>query len=786
MLDKKSSTSPETPGWNPPNWRDPETARADLKVILREFLKKHVGAAPVEGEAPALGLKVSAGLGKTRATLEAIAELGAGYLKSGHILFYVPTHALAEEAAEIFRNLPGGADLPSLVLRGRSAINPSTGMPMCQRWELAEELSGKVDSITQMLCKTEQESGMITEAPCAQGCPYLAQSEIWKKHVIFLPHSYLTLKIPVEGPVALRIIDEKFWGSLIEHVSIPIGDWERRPWFDGLDQKDHDSPDGQSRLARRTVLEALTANEPIPDALSEKDFDGNKLEELARIERQRLAPPEIKPTMDDRSISRQIEKNMGSWNDVAFRDAAIFDLLAKTAGQPNTERLHLSVEPRKKKNKNEEPTERVLNAHYLKELRQDCPYILLDADLDETITRQFFHQPEVKELQCRPQAEVVQIKKNTFSDTWLLAKGEKGREDPELATKRCKDVLSIIEREGVRAEGKVLVVATKKVLRKLYHVNQTSRDELPRDLNEDEDSYKISAALRGLKTDPIKLPPLKGADVRWFGPRMLGVNDFEDHSTIVVVGRLQPPVNAIENDTRALFGDGDRPLQFVEEARLDNKMIPGADGVCWKVQVHPDPRAQAVLQQTREAGSEQAIARLRLIDPKGKKKVLILSDLPLPTLPADRRVSLAQLMGHPELLEPMPDLDKLQRALKRPDGTLLRGIRTSPTCLHEDAPHVFRDREQAKTYLKHFGKRQPEQKNRLIRALRYLAAQHAMEATEVVLAHNRGGRSPVSAMVFADSRQTRQKAAALWPEYRVNSIVPESYSDQVIDENNDS
>lgn len=183
-----------------------------------------------------------------------------------------------------------------------------------------------------------------------------------------------------------------------------------------------------------------------------------------------------------------------------------------------------------------------------------------------------------------------------------------------------------------------------------------------------------------------------------------------------------------------------------------------------------------LLAQIREASTEQAIARLRLIDPSGPKRVLILSNLPLPNLPIDHSVSFAQLAAFPELTKPMPNLSRLQRALTRPDGTPLRGIRTSPKGLHEDAPHEFPTRDAAKEYSKKFAPRQ------MIWGLRRLAQDRELKATEVALAPKRGGHR-VSAVVFAKSRQAVQVAGELWPlDEVVYCSVPECEAGAVIED----
>ncbi|WP_274844569.1 hypothetical protein [Phaeobacter gallaeciensis] len=726
-------------------WLDPADARAKLKDTLRRFLQENSDAPSVTDDIPVLGLKVSAGLGKTRAALEAVAELGADYLKIGHILFYVPTHALAEEAAQEFQCHSGGDVLPSLVLRGRNAINPETGTQMCQRWELADKLSGKVDSITKVICRTKTADGKINEAACASGCPYLAQREISQNHVIFLPHSYLALPLPIKGAIALRIVDEKFWSTLTSTEEIDLRDWKKSISLDSSSSAAQQAHAKASDKVRQMVNACLTNNTPLHEELRNAGFAEKELQALADTERTFWTDPEIQPTMGIDEISAKIDTDKMSLNVAARRNAKVFALLAETAGrQSNTERLCMT-----QKDKAD-----AITAYILQPPPQDSPYILLDADLDESITRNFFPQAEIVALRSRPLAEITQVSDLTLSDTWLTA-----NEDTAKSKERCKKVLSILDYEVARArreqDGDVLLVATTKVLRALY---------------------EAAGVPNGGCDDPEDLPPLRGADVRWFGPRMLGLNRFKSHATIVVVGRQQPPVSAIEAYLRAMFGDGDKALQFAKEAKLIRGKVIDAQGSTRHAQVHPDEHARVLLAQSREAGAEQAIARLRLIDPSGPKRVLILSNLPLPNLPIDRSIPFNQLVEFPGLTEPMPNLSRLKRAITQPNGTLRRGIRTSPKGLHEDAPHEFRTRNAAKDYAKKFAAGQ------MIRGLRHLAEVHKLDATEVTLAHV-GGRRRISAVVFVEPSQAGRLAGELWPDYRViYTSVPACEADALIED----
>ena len=123
------------------DWLDLQTAREQLMEHISRFLTTSSGqnAWDEHNAPPVLGLKVSAGLGKTRTALECIAKHGHEFLKRGHILFYVPTLDLAVEAEKTFREL--NSDHPSFVLRGRSALNPGTATAMCARSDVAKEIA---------------------------------------------------------------------------------------------------------------------------------------------------------------------------------------------------------------------------------------------------------------------------------------------------------------------------------------------------------------------------------------------------------------------------------------------------------------------------------------------------------------------------------------------------------------------------------------------------------------------------------------------------------------------
>ena len=146
------------------DWLDIDEARAKTHGLVEDFV---VDALQTDADPhTALALRVSPGVGKTRAALEVIARHGAGLLQKGHILFFVPTVDFADEAREDLKIL--APDLPAMTFRGRLAANPAdlAGGSMCSRPDRIKPLMGKVSSIGLAACVRTGKSGTEESAPC--------------------------------------------------------------------------------------------------------------------------------------------------------------------------------------------------------------------------------------------------------------------------------------------------------------------------------------------------------------------------------------------------------------------------------------------------------------------------------------------------------------------------------------------------------------------------------------------------------------------------------------------
>ncbi len=705
-------------------WLEPAAARVELEYHIRNFMQDAVEWDRTKecGSPPTRGLKVSAGLGKTATALRCIAAHGAPILKTGHILFYVPTLVLAERAEKDFAEL--GSGMPSLVLRGREAENPTTGEPMCKKADLVKKISKSVPSVTKALCRKKVSATKTIHADCAHECAYLRQSNKRQNSVVFLAHSYLRLPPPLVGDTALRIIDEKFWPTLSETLSISVVDW-----LFSARLLEGDEVNSEYNSLRHDLLKWLDNGDPIHVGLRIRGVKKATLRQFAAFEAKQRFKIELSPQMNPKVLAGRVSQIDKKADEQAAVRVHILELLARTFSQESTERLSLF----KKLGKLDEPP--VLKAHILADLPSDAPILLMDADLDEALVERLCPGTKIVTLLSRPRAQITQISDFTMSTHSLVTKdGAKLRRD-KLAT--------IIQREVESAkEGKVLLVTTKAILTALYQ-----------DAN----------CLIPLDCKPEELPQLHGSSARWFGPRMLGVNDYEDYSTVIVIGRLQTGVATVEDDLRAIFGDTGTPIELAKNSRLseaDGELtVADNASVGVKIQQHPDSRGAALLKQTREAQSEQAIARLRLISPKTRKRVVIICNIPLSGLPPTKVVKFEALAKGVTDFHISNRFVRLEEAITKAKGGALEGLRVSSDGLVKDAAHAFVNPSSGENFRVGFDTKS------ILETVCAVAEHHGMLATPVGLRSIHRGGNRVPAVVFADRKRAIETATKLWPGY---------------------
>jgi hypothetical protein len=128
-----------------------------------------------------------------------------------------------------------------------------------------------------------------------------------------------------------------------------------------------------------------------------------------------------------------------------------------------------------------------------------------------------------------------------------------------------------------------------------------------------------------------------------------GMNSAEELEGVLVIGREQPKLPVLEDLARGFAVDSPEPFVSVldedEEGRLPRyrrhrRMRDGSEA--WaEVSAHPDPFAQALLEQVREAGIVQMADRVRPV--WHDRLVVIATDVPV-DLEVDLLVTQDQLM----------------------------------------------------------------------------------------------------------------------------------------------
>jgi hypothetical protein len=158
---------------------------------------------------------------------------------------------------------------------------------------------------------------------------------------------------------------------------------------------------------------------------------------------------------------------------------------------------------------------------------------------------------------------------------------------------------------------------------------------------------------------------------------------------VIVAGREQPKAVDAENMARCLFGADREPLlltgEYVQQMRGHRTKDGSRTAVV--VQVHPDLRVQALVEQAREREIEQMVGRLRLVHRERPARVLLLTNLPT-ALPVDRFITWEKIMP-----------GKLEQAVLRGHGVLP----LSYSELARAHPSLWATSEEARNWLRRKG-----------------------------------------------------------------------------------
>ena len=521
------------------------------------------------------------GIGKT--TL--VAQQAAHY-KHGPVEFYVPTHALAAEL-----NAKVQAANPQTTVRtvaGRSHFD-ANNKPLCKKHKLAKEVARVGGEVYSSLCARKKGSA-VEQCRYYNTCPYIAQFK--PAQVTIYTHSHLPLRRSrlESGVPDIAVIDESFFQACIEIVEVPIA-LLRAPFL------------GQHGAPVCAAIEAgLQQALPLLAYLGNAGMTYQQLRD-ARDELSRRGPT-ITPRMGQ-STQRSMLQQLGQRSLLR----KLLDNVAQEifAGRRSSHGLLY------------DPVTAKITVHCKKpilrfdELRgRSSRVLIIDGSADKDLIEEFFSVRKFVRIRAPRHARVVQVRSTRCSTTSLVPKRNADRKSKRAAKQRLGEVEAFVARLAAR-HVRLLVVGPQAV------TGNTRRRIKPL----------------------LKVPA--NVDLAHFNA-IRGIDRWKNHDAVVVIGRNEPPIKAVEAIARCVYLNHRDPLHFADTwtsemrgYRLRRAQL-GVDVVR-----HPDLRVQKVLEQLREEELVQAIDRLRLVHAATPKYVYVLSNLTL-DIDVDDAVTWEELM----------------------------------------------------------------------------------------------------------------------------------------------
>ena len=572
--------SPGLPAYYDAGEDDPATASAALRLAVVQWVEQGL-AYTAKGEAPRDAIAGAVGLGKTTITLEALAQMA----QARTVHYYAPTLELGEEVVTKARRL----GLDARLIRGREANkkDPVRWPSLCEKEDVAATLGRMGRNVWESLCRKEDEAGNVAKCPYFHGCAYVSQFDHLEGRLVVMAHEYLTLPKSLMADPHLVVVDERFHGTLIRAQSLPL---ERvtadRPYrFGKVPAEAVDALAADAGTAIRALKAAKT--------MAEVGLTPERLCKMAQHEEMLAEAPKIWPNQPYRvqqAHAQQLQEIE------AFRLAKLWRTLAQDHDRVS-QRVVLA---RGIEWKGELQDRVFIHSAADPLINKRLPVLVIDADHDPLIGAATL--PTNRRTVIRPEinAVVTQVRDTVCSRNKLLS-----------SPARRADVLALARYEA--AQGRRVLLGTYKAVADLLRAELT-----------DQDRKRIS--------------------VVHFGA-IRGLDGFKEYETVIVAGREQPRAVNVENTARSLFGHEPERLLFTGEYVQQMRGYVMKDGTrtAATVEVHPDARVQAVLEQAREREIEQMVGRLRLVHRAAPARVFLLSNLPT-ALPVDRLAAWAEVM----------------------------------------------------------------------------------------------------------------------------------------------
>lgn len=584
-----------------------EQATASLKLALEKFGEQltrfWANDEQAVEDAPSMVIKTHGALGRAATVIRHL--VANQRLEPHDIHYYAPAQAWIDQLESELNQVS------TLDTFAPMAMEPTTILgrdqrdqhknPLCPKHALAKRVADAGLNVSFTLCQSGQKrcqyygvcgyqkqfrldedlrgTSITPLASHPQAGAVAARTEPKPTHCLLHNHLYVNSGKRLPKP-KLIIVDEAFWRSAIVEVYVSPNDLIAvgTP----IARLIHQSFLGPEPTA---LLHVLRSHQLTPDDLRYEAADIT------------ADAPRLTPDTPEQEIEHALTAQL-AWIQIPL----VLNKLADELERVEREHSHtLRYEPLDIHTNDKKRGKIVFTWRKAFALSEDVPMLFLDATASQDIVRLFKPQLEWVDIPVTRRAIVHQATDLTFSKTSLLTE--------PLGSARLAQVHDFIGH--IAQTAPTLVVCTKDIANRL-------KDMSPATDNAD------NAGSDG------RLAYVHFGDVR-------GRQAFLDYGNVIVVGREQPPAYAIEDQARALWWDASYPITSLPAAQK-NRPLPTQVRAyrheslkTAQVRAHPDLRVQLLIEQCREAETEQAIDRLQFLgdDASPAKHIYLLCNLPV-------------------------------------------------------------------------------------------------------------------------------------------------------------
>lgn len=621
-----------------PDEVDIVTARRQTRDAIDIFLTKatefrvamaqedqNVGIFSHQLRPPVHALNIDLGVGKSRSSVEALAQvISDGAVSTA--FYFVPLHVLADELVARFNQIGEPFGITAKAFRGRSRGYPTkSDDPMCPLHKEATAVSMAGGDVIKSMCKFRKQfcehhpdNPDEPDTPCRYILQTREKATVW-----LLPHQMLFKAKPKGLPNPdLVVIDEAFWQSSLhgfgESGPLKVTVDSLKAQRMALDRKGKvvasDSADlnAYSQKALK-VLESQPEGKLHKQPFQDAGIDAAMCRQAATFEYSRKAPAKLTPGM--KTTDR--EKALDAWSDNgALRLGRFWQLLGKLMADDEAD---LSPNLTLKRDANLPQgvgTGDVLQMRWSSDIAAayDVPTLVLDATLSEQITKRFFPQASaITNIAVeKPHQHITQITDRPVAAS-MIRPSDKANDTTNLT--RWNNLKKLHRRlKGLAREARV------------------RRAGLPDADGIESNVDVLCVGQKGVDDALTEIGEINGVRFEHFN-NLRGVDRYRDVDTIVIVGRLRPGVSAIEDMAEALFGrsvvrvGSEQPINNMTGLRLASDEIAPVQN-----ESLTDPLSRELLYQIREAELLQMIGRGRGVNRTAENplNIVLLTNVALP------------------------------------------------------------------------------------------------------------------------------------------------------------